>query len=180
MTYLNVDEISSARVGTSDVSDVDGVLLLSGIHAREWAPPDALVSLAADLLEAHPLGTGLGHGGQQYSTADVGRVLDGVNLFIVACVEPDGRRHSQTADPLWRKNRRPHQNGANGTSTCTARCPSWPRRSTRYAAGEATTPTGSPAPATTTRSAGTSRTRPPARFTGSPSSAGSVHSNHVL
>jgi murein tripeptide amidase MpaA len=143
VAYLNIEEISSAlqslaaaypgaaelitcpnrthedqpvrvlRIGTSGSSDVDGVLLLGGMHAREWVPPDALVSLAADLLEAHKLGTGLGYGGQQFSAAEVDRILSGVNLFVVACVNPDGRRHSQTAEPLWRKNRRPHQNGGN-------------------------------------------------------------------
>ena len=141
MTYLNIDEISTAvrslaaaypgaaelitcpnlthegrkvqvlRIGTSGPSDVDGVLLLGGVHAREWVPPDALVSLAADLLEAHQRGTGLGYGGQQFSSADVERIVSGVNLFVVACVNPDGRRHSQTAEPMWRKNRRPHTNG---------------------------------------------------------------------
>ena len=78
MAYLNVDEIETAlqslaaeypgrtelidlqhpthegrrtrclRIGAD--GDRDGVLLLGGVHAREWVPPDALVSLAADLL----------------------------------------------------------------------------------------------------------------------------------
>ncbi len=138
MAYLNVTEIESAiqnlaaaypgtaeliacpnlthqgrqthilRVGTSGVSDVDGILLLGGVHAREWVPPDALVSLAADLLEAHQLGTGLGFGSQQFSASDVQQIVDNVSLFVFACVNPDGRQHSQTGDALWRKNRRPH------------------------------------------------------------------------
>jgi murein tripeptide amidase MpaA len=141
MAYLNVDEIESAlqnlaasypnaaqlvtcpnlthegrqtsvlRVGASAESDADGVLLLGGIHAREWVPPDALVSLAADLLEAYELGTGLGLGGAQFSAADIRQVVEGVNLYVFACVNPDGRQYSQRVDALWRKNRRPHQNG---------------------------------------------------------------------
>lgn len=141
MAYLNVAEIESAlqnlaaaypdaaelivcpnvthegrpthvlRVGTSGASEVDGVLLLGGVHAREWVPPDALVAVAADLLEAHQLGTGLGFGGQQFSAPDVRQIVENVNLFVVACVNPDGRQHSQTGDALWRKNRRPHPSG---------------------------------------------------------------------
>ena len=30
------------------------VLAIGGLHAREWMPPDALVNLAADLLEGMP------------------------------------------------------------------------------------------------------------------------------
>lgn len=141
MAYLNVNEIESAlqnlaaaypdatdlitcphpthegrsshvlRVGTSGAAEVDGVLLLGGLHAREWVPPDALVSLAADLLEAHSLGTGLGYGGQHFSAGDVARILADLNLFVFPCVNPDGRHHSQTGDAGWRKNRRPHPAG---------------------------------------------------------------------
>lgn len=100
---------SVLRVGSR--SDVDGLLLLGGVHAREWVPPDALVSLAADLLEAHRLGTGLGYGGQRYTADDVRDVVENTALYVHPCVNPDGRAHSQTADPLWRKNRRPHPDG---------------------------------------------------------------------
>src|SRR3954451_12187264 len=87
VAYLNVDEIETAvenlataypdttevitppnlphegrqthalRLGLGD--DRDTVLILGGMHAREWVPPDALISLAAHLLEAHDRGTGL-------------------------------------------------------------------------------------------------------------------------
>jgi hypothetical protein len=81
------------------------------VHAREWVPPDALVSLAADLLEAFQGGTGLAYGGSRFSAADVRAVLDGVGLFLLPCANPDGRQHSQAVDPMWRKNRRPHPSG---------------------------------------------------------------------
>ena len=139
MVYLNVDEIESAlqnlaaaypaltelitlpnashegrssrclRIG-SDASR-DGVLVLGGVHAREWVPPDALVSFAADLLEAYTAGTGLGYGGRYFPASDVQQVLEQANLFLYACVNPDGRRFSQTAESQWRKNRRPHPSG---------------------------------------------------------------------
>ena len=99
------------RVGNESGAPVDGVLFLGGVHAREWVPPDALVSLAADLLEAYQSGTGLVYGNKTFVTNDVRRILETLNLFFYACVNPDGRQHSQTSDALWRKNRRPHPNG---------------------------------------------------------------------
>lgn len=139
MSYLNVDEIETAlqslaaeypeltelielphrthegrrvrclRIGTDPQRP--GVLLLGGVHAREWVPPDALVSLAADLLEAATRGTGLVYGNHQVPADRVQQVLEGTTLYVVACVNPDGRHHSQTVEPMWRKNRRPHPAG---------------------------------------------------------------------
>ncbi len=143
MTYLNVEEIELAiqnlaaaypvtteliapphlthegrqtrvlRVGAKSVSEADSVLILGGVHAREWVPPDALISLTADLLEAYAIGTGLVYDGKRFSAGDVRQVLETLNLFIYPCVNPDGRHHSQTNDPLWRKNRRSHISGGN-------------------------------------------------------------------
>ena len=143
MAYLNVIEIESAlqsladaypattelleaphlshegrkihvlRVGTTGPGDVDGVLILGGVHAREWVPPDALVSLAADLLEAYQSGVGLVYGAKRISANEIRHIIESLNIFVFACVNPDGRHHSQTNDPLWRKNRRPHASGGN-------------------------------------------------------------------
>jgi murein tripeptide amidase MpaA len=143
MPYLNVSEIESAlqnlaaaypattellpapnlshegrqihvlRIGTKSTDEVDGILILGGVHAREWVPPDALISLAADLLEAYGLGTGLGYGAKTFAANDIRQVMESLNLFVCACVNPDGRHYSQTNDPLWRKNRRPHPGSGN-------------------------------------------------------------------
>ncbi|WP_067537653.1 M14 family zinc carboxypeptidase [Nocardia crassostreae] len=137
MSYLNVDEIVSAlqnlaaaypataepvtvphpthggrlgqvlRLGAVRTGEQDAVLLLGGVHAREWVPPDALVSLAADLLAAHSGGTGLTYGGKRFSANEIRFIVEQVNLFVYPCVNPDGRHFSQTVDPMWRKNRRP-------------------------------------------------------------------------
>jgi len=140
--YLNVDEIESAvdalaaahpggagvltpphathegrtrrllRLGTRPADGADGVLVLGGVHAREWVPPDALVSVAADLLEAADRGTGLVYGATRFTAAEVRQVLDTVGLFLYPCVNPDGRAHSQTRSAMWRKNRRPAPPGS--------------------------------------------------------------------
>jgi murein tripeptide amidase MpaA len=137
MAYLNVDEIEVAletlaaahpgvteliplpnqtsegrkshalRIGPPDASGADAVVITGGMHAREWVPPDALVNLAADLLEAHAGGTGLRYGQQRFSADDIREVVGGVQLVLFPCVNPDGRHHTQTSsDTMWRKNRR--------------------------------------------------------------------------
>jgi murein tripeptide amidase MpaA len=99
------------RIGINPSATVDGVLILGGVHAREWVPPDALVSFAADLLEAYKLGKGLTYGGKKFLAQDVQHILEKSNLFIYPCVNPDGRYYSQTSDNDWRKNRCPHPSG---------------------------------------------------------------------
>lgn len=141
MSYLNVSEIESAlqnlvaaypstselialphvshegrsvhalRVGKNQSTEADGLLVLGGVHAREWIPPDALISLAADLLEAYQINTGLVYQSKSYSATEINTLLTLINLFIIPCVNPDGRHYSQASDPNWRKNRRPSSSG---------------------------------------------------------------------
>jgi murein tripeptide amidase MpaA len=136
MAYLNVEEIEAAldalaasypdlteliplsnrtpegrqshalRIGPADARAGDAVVVTGGMHAREWVPPDALVNLAADLLEAYSGGTGLRYGGQRFSPDNIRTVVEELQLVLFPCVNPDGRHHSQTAESLWRKNRR--------------------------------------------------------------------------
>jgi len=136
MAYLNVEEIEAAlnalaasypgaaelvplpnrtsegrqshalRVGPADERAGNAAVVTGGLHAREWVPPDALVNLAADLLEAHARGTGLRYGGQRFSADEIRSVVEQLQLVLFPCVNPDGRHHSQTAEPMWRKNRR--------------------------------------------------------------------------
>ncbi|MFJ1967251.1 M14 family metallopeptidase [Streptomyces sp. NPDC087903] len=104
------------RVGARQADEVPGILLLGGTHAREWVPPDALISLAADLLEAHGSATGLGYGSSSFTAAQVSHVVENLNLFVLPCVNPDGRAWSQTTSAMWRKNRRPAPAGSTGLS----------------------------------------------------------------
>ncbi|MFJ4616639.1 M14 family metallopeptidase [Streptomyces sp. NPDC088812] len=104
------------RVGARQSDEAPGILLLGGVHAREWVPPDALVSLAADLLEAHGSATGLGYGSSSFTAAQVARVVENLDLFFFPCVNPDGRAFSQSRSAMWRKNRRPAPAGSTGPS----------------------------------------------------------------
>ena len=93
------------RIGPAD-SGAASIVIVGGIHAREWVPPDALVYFAADLLEAHSLGTGLRYGDRSFTSEEIHDLVEGFGIILFPCVNPDGRHYSQTVEPMWRKNRR--------------------------------------------------------------------------
>jgi len=122
---------SYVRVATADPRDGRAtVLLAGGAHAREWAPPDALLTLTQRLLAAYAGQTALEipaftdtaaspdveYAATSVSAADVARIADRVELFVLPLMNPDGRVFSQSspANAMWRKNRRPARPG----STC--------------------------------------------------------------
>ena len=84
-----------------------GVLFLAGVHAMEWGGADCSLRFAADLLDAYAAGSGLTYGGTAFDAAQVVSIVETVDVFVVACVNPDGRAYSQQTDREWRKNRRP-------------------------------------------------------------------------
>lgn len=100
------------RIGTGPGAGTrDAIAILGGVHAREWVPPEACLALAADLLGAYADGDGLAYGGAVFDAAQVRALVESLDLYVFACVNPDGREHSQTVAPLWRKNRRPGSGG---------------------------------------------------------------------
>ena len=80
-------------------------IYVGGVHAREWIPPDALLYLSADLLEAGANGVGLSYGTARIEADEVRRIFAGMRLVVLPCANPDGRVYSQEVDPDWRKNR---------------------------------------------------------------------------
>lgn len=110
------------------------VLLTGGVHAREMAPPDALLRLAQLLLDAFKNNTDITFPALDARVnqptpqppllipypaftipADkVQKIMKSLDLFIFPCVNPDGRLYDITnpANPFgfgWRKNRRANQ-----------------------------------------------------------------------
>jgi murein tripeptide amidase MpaA len=83
-----------------------GVLLVGGTHARELMNPDMLIELAVDLVISYRNGTDLVLGNRTWAAADLKLIMDTLDLYIVPCINPDGRIHVMTVDDLWRKNRR--------------------------------------------------------------------------
>lgn len=119
--------ISYVRVTNAGDGGVP-VVLTGGAHAREWVPPDTLLSLVERLLEAHDAGGALQipqftdtaaspditYAGVTIEAVEVARILDAVDLYVLALVNPDGRAFSQSsrANAMWRKNRRPPPPGS--------------------------------------------------------------------
>ncbi|MFF2044374.1 M14 family metallopeptidase [Kitasatospora sp. NPDC058170] len=99
------------RMGAESLAPKDDVLLIGGVHAREWGSCEILVHFAADLLEAYTTGTGLAYGGTSFSADQVQRILNELDVVVFPLVNPDGRHYSQTVDPMWRKNRNPANSG---------------------------------------------------------------------
>ncbi len=162
MAYLTVDQIDAAIDALATNSDYAGyltvfnlnhttadrnehvkclkigkgsipVVIVGGVHAREWAPPDSLVSFATKLLQAYhtnspfidpafavsspdPDSNDPGYTGNitfdraTIPAADIRRIVDNLEIYIVPCVNRDGREFSQaaSANKRWRANRRNH------------------------------------------------------------------------
>ena len=141
MSYLNVNEVESAlaglaalypticelillpnasiegrschavRIGKYAAPERDALLLTGAVHAREWGGSEICVNVATDLCEAYTAGTGLGYGGEYFTSAQVRAVIEGANLLVFPDVNPDGRNFSQTSEALWRRNRNPAESG---------------------------------------------------------------------
>jgi hypothetical protein len=102
------------------------VLITAGVHAREWAPPDALLSFIEELLVAYSnnspiveplftyfnrgiLGGGtktLDYGEYTVPALDVQNMVNNVVTYAIPMVNPDGRDFSLAVEAWWRKNRK--------------------------------------------------------------------------
>ena len=110
-------ECRAIRIGSSDAK-APAILLLGGLHAREWGSPDILVGFAERLLSAWHDHKGIAIGRRRFPASAVARLVDETAVYIVPQVNPDGRHHSLTVDPLWRKNRRPAPSERDGDESC--------------------------------------------------------------
>ncbi len=98
---------SLLRIGKGAAGDRPGIYLLGGVHAREWGSPDILIHFVDQLTSAYVNGTGIKIGTKTYSAAKLKGVVEGKDIYVFPQANPDGRLHSMTKDPMWRKNRRP-------------------------------------------------------------------------
>ena len=120
--------VKSLRVGRGTVK----AMVVGGLHAREWAPPDAVLGFVEKLLEAYRTGSPFTDSSFRWpaSPADpsdpgytgaitfprvtilddgaVRRIVDRLQIYFVPCANPDGRAFTLTgrANRDWRKNRR--------------------------------------------------------------------------
>lgn len=113
MSYLKI---------TSGAGTKSAVIIIAGIHAREWAPPDASLSFAQMLCTAYAGGTSISYPAFTdpdtsiaytaftISSADVRAAVERLDIYILPVVNPDGRDFSlsSAASDMWRKNRSPN------------------------------------------------------------------------
>lgn len=83
-----------------------GVLIAGGTHARELMNPDAIIELAIDLLLSYSNGTDVSYGGKTFTAGEIKLLLDAMDIWLLPCVNPDGRGYVMTVDDMWRKSRR--------------------------------------------------------------------------
>ena len=103
------------------------VLVIAGMHAREWSQPDAVISFARTLLMAYAAGSpfaipaytdpgGSTFGPVTVPAATVKAMVDRLDILVVPCANPDGRRFSQAAktmhNTMWRKTGPPARQAA--------------------------------------------------------------------
>jgi murein tripeptide amidase MpaA len=115
------------------------VVVLGGMHAREMAPPDALVSFVERLLAAYAGRTGVSYpaftstdgvvfDAFDVTAAEVDAVVERLNLVVAPLVNADGRDFVLSPPPgaspavrklhkEWRKNRRPQPVGLSDPRT---------------------------------------------------------------
>jgi hypothetical protein len=97
-------DILAYRIGHGEEGEKPGVLVTGGQHAREWAGNGAVSEAVEKLLTGYN------------SDPEMKEKVDGLEMWFVPMVNPDGYEYSRNADPDWRKNRARHP-GYEGVGT---------------------------------------------------------------
>ena len=95
------------RIGRATSQDVPAVLVIGGVHAREWGGPDIVINFAADVLRAGRARKGLKYLHKSFTTDEISTILRTTTVVVFPCVNPDGVEFSHTKTHYWRKNRNP-------------------------------------------------------------------------
>ena len=78
------------------------LLIVAGLHAREWAPPLAAIEFASQLLKKYAPGSA------DPDIIAINEIVDGLDILFVGAANPDGINYSHYDERLWRKNRSPN------------------------------------------------------------------------
>jgi len=95
------------RIARSRGRNKPAVLIIAGVHAREWGGPDIVINFAGDVLRANHNRKGLQYLKKSFSVRDIKTIIEDRTIFIFPCVNPDGVEFSHNKQHLWRKNRNP-------------------------------------------------------------------------
>jgi murein tripeptide amidase MpaA len=99
------------RIGKHPSAEQLAVLIIGGVHAREWGGPDIVINFAGDLLRAYSRGKGLRYTNKAFQAGDIRTIVEERTVVIFPCANPDGVEFSQTQNQMWRKNRNPTHSG---------------------------------------------------------------------
>jgi hypothetical protein len=91
------------RINTTPaVVSKPGLLLIAGTHAREWVPPLGVIEFASQLLRNYSPGS------TNAEVQKINQLVEGLDIFIVPALNPDGINYSHYDDSMWRRNRSPN------------------------------------------------------------------------
>jgi murein tripeptide amidase MpaA len=99
--------VHALRVGKPGVKKAKTLLVTACAHAREWGGAEICLNFLTDLLDGYAAGAGAAYGNKSFTAADLATIVETMDVFVLPCINPDGRNYSQTAEPMWRKNRNP-------------------------------------------------------------------------
>lgn len=122
--------VKCLKVGNGSIP----VLIIGGVHAREWAPPDSIIGFIIKLLQSHHSNTPFIDARFDWATSvqdttdstytgaitfdratilnvpTISRIMRKLSIYFIPCVNPDGRHFTLPPNPpaniVWRKNRR--------------------------------------------------------------------------
>jgi Zinc carboxypeptidase len=151
-TWEGSRTVAFLRIGTGTGGGRPRILIVAGLHARELAPPDAVLTFVEKLLTAFTQQVPLVYdkfldtrGGANILykkftipfLPDVQQIVEKTELYVMPLANPDGRAfvQSPTGFKMWRKNRRPAPPGL-------APCPALPPMSPADSQFVSNDPTG--------------------------------------
>lgn len=89
------------RINTNQNKPKPGMMLITGIHAREWVPPLAGIVFVEHILRSYSSGS------SGKAEEEAKKILEGLDIFIIPALNPDGINYSHYDYADWRKNRTP-------------------------------------------------------------------------
>jgi murein tripeptide amidase MpaA len=108
---------SYLKIGKGSGASRPAMLAIAGIHAREWAQSDAVITFAGNLLSAYTQGipftiqafkdaAGAMQGPVTVPSAQVKVIIEQMDIYLLPLANPDGRAFSMKAiaNNGWRKN----------------------------------------------------------------------------
>jgi hypothetical protein len=107
-------DVWALRVKTSSQQAKHGILIIAGLHAREWGNTDIVIFFIEEILNAYNASSDFVLGDKTYTAAEIQSIVDNLDIFIVPATNPDGKHFSfqdgndEAGHPknMWRKNRR--------------------------------------------------------------------------